>query len=78
MSLNLDSVNVFKPQIFLAIYTAHYFMNKNVPSRCICPMYRLGGIICYEVNTYLQYVICNEDGVVSIPSATLVSVYTWD
>ena len=38
-------------------------------------MHRLGGIIGYEVNTYLQYVICNEDGVILIPSTTLVSVY---
>ena len=38
-------------------------------------MHRLGGIISYEVNTYLEYILCNEDGDIIVPSVTLVSVW---
>lgn len=37
-------------------------------------MYRLGGVISYEANTYLQYyVLCNDDGDF-VPSVTQVSL----
>ena len=36
---------------------------------------RLSGVISYEVNTYLQYVLCDDDGVAFVPSVALVSVH---
>ena len=38
-------------------------------------MHRLGGIISYEANTYLKYMLCNEDGDIIVPSVTLVSAW---